>query len=74
MATVYDRLRNLGKVPEEPDRYLAPWGYRMDWPIGQSVYFLGLLAISGMLLTITSLFAHCGYCAWRDRMSLKKGR
>ena len=46
----------------------------MIWPTEHGVYFLGLLAMAGMLLAITSLFAHCGYCAWRDRLSLKRGR
>ena len=45
----------------------------MNWPIEQGVYFLGLLAISGMLLAITSLFARCGYCAWRARLRLRRG-
>jgi len=27
-----------------------------------------------MLVGFTSLFAHCGWCAWRDRLNLKKSR
>jgi hypothetical protein len=46
----------------------------MNWPMEQGVYFLGLLAISAMLVGFTSLFAHCGWCAWRDRLNLKKSR
>jgi hypothetical protein len=46
----------------------------MNWPMEQGVYFLGLLAIAGMLHGITFFFARCGYCAWRDRLSLKRGR
>jgi hypothetical protein len=46
----------------------------MNWPMEQGVYFLGLLAISAMLIGFMSIFAHCGWCAWRDRMATKKGR
>jgi len=73
MATVHDRLQDHDNVLAMPYRYMAPGG-TMNWPMEQGVYFLGLLAISSMLLAFTSLFAHCGYCAWRDRLSLKKGR
>jgi hypothetical protein len=61
-------------VLAQPYRYMAPGGYEMNWPMEQGVYFLGLLAISGMLVAFNSLFAHCGWCAWRDRLSMKKGR
>jgi hypothetical protein len=46
----------------------------MNWSIEQSAYFLGLLAIAGMLHGFTIFFARCGYCAWRDRLSVRKGR
>ena len=46
----------------------------MKWPMEQGVYFLGLLAIAGLLVSFSAIFAHCGWCAWRDRLSFRKAR